>query len=73
MATCLGHREGTGCLHRSRSTQKRENWVKWQLCYTCAKKLHPEFYKNKKNHGVRKVLDSPYSKTPFGIVELPTL
>jgi len=69
LATCLGHKEGTGCTHRSRSTQKRENWEKWQLCYTCARKLHPEFYENKKNHGVRKVSDLPYSTIPFGIVE----
>lgn len=58
-------------MHRSRCTQKRENWEKWQLCYSCARELHPEFYKNKKNHGVRKVLETKYSKTPFGIEEMP--
>jgi len=68
MAMCLGHREGTGCYHRSRCTQKRINWEKWQLCHHCARKLHPEFYKDKKNHGVRTVSDEPYSKVPFGIV-----
>ena len=72
MATCLGHRYGTGCHHRSRSTQKRDNWENWQLCYNCAKKLHPEFYKDKKDHGVRKVPDNTqYSETPFAIVEMP--
>ena len=45
----------------------RDNWTKWQLCHSCARKLHPEFYKNKKNHGVRTVPDSKYSKIPFGI------
>ncbi|MCH7611851.1 MAG: hypothetical protein IIB45_00650 [Candidatus Marinimicrobia bacterium] len=49
MATCLGYRYGTGCSHRSRCTQKRENWENWQLCYSCARKLHPEFYKDKKS------------------------
>ncbi len=72
MATCLGYRLGTGCSHRSRSTQKRENWEKWQLCYACARKLHPEYYADKKNHGVRKVSGTQYSNTPFGIVEMPT-
>lgn len=72
LATCLGHREGTGCYHRSRSTQKRDNWELWQLCHECARKLHPEFYKNKKNHGVRKVRGThQYSETPFNIVEMP--
>ena len=72
MATCLGHRNGTGCSHRSRSTQKRENWEKWQLCYACARKLHPEYYADKKNHGVRKVSGTQFSNTPFNIVEMPT-
>ena len=72
MATCLGHRFGTGCHHRSRSTQKRVNWEKWQLCYHCAKILHPEFYKSIKHHGVRPMPgDKQYSKVPFAIVELP--
>lgn len=71
MAMCLGHKEGTNCYHRSRYTQKRVNWVKWQLCHKCARILHPEFYKNKKNHGVRTVSDRKYSDTPFGIVALP--
>ena len=71
MATCLGHKFGTGCYHRSRSTQRRDNWENWQLCYECARKLYPEFYKDKKNHGVRKVSGTQYSKTPFGIVKMP--
>ena len=71
MATCLGYRQGTGCRHRSRSTQKRDNWELWQLCHECARKLHPEFYKNKKNHGVRKIRGTPYSDTPFGITQMP--
>lgn len=73
LATCLGYREGTGCKHRSRSTQKRENWEIWQLCYRCARKLHPEYYANKKDHGVRPMPGDQYNKTPFGIVELPAL
>ena len=72
MATCLGYREGTGCSHRSRSTQKRPNWEKWQLCHACARKLHPEYYIGKKNHGVRKVSGTQFSSTPFNIVEMPT-
>lgn len=72
LATCLGHREGTGCYHRSRSTQRRVNWEKWQLCHKCARILHPKFYANKKNHGVRPVRgDGPYSKVPFGISVMP--
>ena len=72
MATCLGYREGTGCRHRSRSTQKRENWELWQLCHECARKLHPDHYKNKKNHGVRKVKTGLYSNVPLNISEMPT-
>ncbi len=71
MATCLGHREGTDCHHRSRSTQKRENWENWQLCFKCARKLHPEFYKDKKNHGVRKVSGTHFTDVPFSIEALP--
>jgi len=78
LATCLGHRarttkypNGTGCYHRSRSTQKRDNWEKFQLCFSCARKIHPEFYKGKKNHGVRTVRKSEYTETPFSIVEMP--
>ena len=73
LATCLGHRYGTGCTHRSRSTQKRDNWELWQLCYKCARKLHPEYYKGKKDHGVRTYqgADAKYSKVPFNLVEMP--
>lgn len=67
MATCLGYRQGTDCKHRSRCTQKRENWELWQLCHKCARKLHPEHYKNKKNHGVRTVSETTYNEVPFGI------
>jgi len=70
LATCLGYRYGTGCTHRSRCTQKRENWEKWQLCYSCARTLHPEYYKNKKNHGVRKVIENKY-KIPFAVEKMP--
>lgn len=73
MATCLGHKHGTGCFHRSRSTQKRENWQNWQLCMKCARILHPEFYKDKKNHGVRTLReDEHYTNLPFTIAEMPT-
>ncbi len=72
MATCLGHRFGTGCHHRSRSTQKRDNWQKWQLCMKCARILHPKYYENKKNHGVRPMPgDKQYTKVPFVIAEMP--
>ncbi len=72
MATCLGHRLGTGCHHRSRSTQKRDNWELWQLCYKCARILHPQYYKEKKNHGVRTATrKTQYSKVPFNLAELP--
>jgi hypothetical protein len=48
MAQCLGHRYGTGCYHRSRTTRNRENWKNWQLCHKCARIIHPEYYANKK-------------------------
>lgn len=70
MATCLGHKFGTECYHRSRSTQRRENWENWQLCHKCARKLHPEYYKDKKNHGVRTVGQLEDNETPFGIVPM---
>jgi len=38
----------------------------------CARILHPEFYKDKKNHGVRPMPDNKrYSKIPFAIAEMP--
>ena len=74
LATCLGHRFGTGCTHRSRSRQMRHNWNEWQLCYKCARKLHPEFYKNKKNHGVKPFpSEEKYSKVPFNLAEMPSV
>jgi len=69
---CLGHRYGTGCHHLSRCTQKRENWEKWQLCYKCARILHPECYKNKKHHGVNTMHgNKKYAKLPFVIDKMP--
>lgn len=68
---CMGYRHGTGCRHRSRNTQKRENWENWQLCYKCARILHPDFYKGKKNHGVKTLEDTSKPKIPFGIVAMP--
>ena len=70
IARCLGYREGTDCRHLSRCTQKRENWEKWQLCHTCARLLHPEFYKGKRNHGVRKVSPIKPENSIFNLVEL---
>jgi len=74
LATCLGHRFGTGCEHRSRSTQMRDNWEKWQLCYKCARLLHPKYYEDKRHHGVKTYPknDVRYSKVPFNLVEEPT-
>lgn len=71
LATCLGYRYGTGCMHRTRDPQKRVNWEKWQLCHHCARILHPEYYKDKKKHGVKTTQGAEFSKTPFGIVEMP--
>ena len=73
LATCLGYRNGTGCTNRSRSTQNQLNWEKWQLCYSCARKLHPEYYANKPNHGVgisedRKILDTIRSKKTMKVI-----
>ena len=34
MATCLGHRFGTGCKKRSHSARAK-NWKDHQLCYPC--------------------------------------
>jgi len=69
MVLCLGHRQGTGCYHRSRNRQMRENWEKFQLCYKCARILHPAYYKDKKNHGVKTTptLAKRYNTTPFVI------
>lgn len=39
-----------GCGVRMRSP-KAKNWKLFRECYPCAKKDHPEFYKDKKNHG----------------------
>jgi len=74
MAQCMGHRYGTGCYHRSRSTQMRDNWENWQLCYKCARLLHPKYYKDKKDHGVKTFPkeNTLHHKVPFNLVELPT-
>lgn len=73
LATCLGYREGRNCSHRTRSPQKSDNWELWQLCYSCARKLHPEFYINKKNHGVKKEPKIQFSAIPFAIEKLPKI
>lgn len=39
-----------GCKKVSR-TPNAINWVKWQMCYHCAYKNHPEYYKDKRRHG----------------------
>jgi len=52
---CIGYKEGTKCNYMSRSPQNRDNWNLWQLCYYCARKLHPEYYRYIKHHGVNKV------------------
>ncbi len=62
----MGHRQGTGCYKRSRSTQKRDNWQNWQLCYFCALKLHPQYYIDKKKHGVRPFPDHNKITEDFG-------
>lgn len=54
MTQCIGYRYGTECKHMTRSPQNRENWEMWQLCYNCARKLHPDYYKDKPHHGVKK-------------------
>jgi hypothetical protein len=28
-----------------------DNWSNWQLCYKCARVLHPEIYSTKLHHG----------------------
>ena len=48
---CQGHKYGTGCMKTS-SYPDAENWKMFQMCYGCAKKLHPEFYATKPDHGV---------------------
>lgn len=57
MAMCLGHRYGTGCK-KVRRGASAENWThldengkRWQLCFSCANKLHPEYYVNLRHHG----------------------
>lgn len=54
MVTCLGHKHGTACYHVTPDPQHSVNWEKWQLCYKCAIKLHPEYYYDKRDHGVNK-------------------
>ena len=71
VAMCLGYRFGTGCKHHSRCTQKRVNWEKWQLCMRCARRLHPEFYKNKKNHGVKTFEDPDKIPKQFMVTKVP--
>lgn len=39
------------------------NWKLWQLCYKCAIELHPEYYKDKKKHGV----GGTWMRDPTGI------
>ena len=51
MVRCKGHLEGTGCTRASKYTTAM-NWKLWQLCYGCARKLHPEAYEDQPNHGV---------------------
>lgn len=69
LARCLGYREGTGCTHLSRYTQKRENWENWQLCHKCARILHPEYYKDKRNHGVRKAAEIKLEDSLFNLIQ----
>ena len=71
MAQCLGYREGTDCYHRTRDPQKTDNWEKWQLCYKCARIIHPEFYKDEKKHGVKTATTGKFSEMPFGIIAMP--
>lgn len=47
MAKCLNCGSGKG--GRSR---KSKNWRSWQLCYECAKELHPKEYENEHPHGI---------------------
>ena len=39
------------CGIRMRSP-KSENWKIFKMCFKCAKKNHPEYYEDKRNHGV---------------------
>ena len=61
---CLGYRHETGCHRRTTKTQNSHNWIEWQLCYNCARRVHPEFYEGKKHHGVR---TPEKNKTPIPI------
>ena len=67
LVLCLGHKFGTECYFRTRYPERKPNWEKWQLCVTCARKLHPEFYKNIKNHGVTTRYQPQKYKGTFGI------
>jgi len=49
------------------------NWENWQLCHKCARILHPDFYKDKKNHGVRTIPKDEHKKIPFAIETLPEI
>ena len=71
VAQCLGYRFGTGCYKRSRSTQMRDNWQNWQLCMKCARRLHPQYYKDKKNHGVNTFDDPDRITKPFMVPNVP--
>jgi hypothetical protein len=59
VATCLGHKRGTGCHKNSRSPKAR-NWKDHQLCYSCyciiildipPKKGHGGKYQDKQENG----------------------
>lgn len=69
MVRCLGYKNGINCIQTTKSPQKRENWERWQLCINCARKLHPEFYKDKKLHGYRKPDQLDTSASVFNGIE----
>jgi len=44
MAKCLR-------CHKGGKSRRARNWQDWQLCYPCAKILHPKEYANEHPHG----------------------
>lgn len=58
---------GTNCTTVSR-IPSAHNWKEWQLCYPCARKLHPEYYAGKKEHGTGGTYLKAESYSDFTIV-----
>ncbi len=57
MATCLGHKYGTGCYKNSKSPRAK-NWIDYQLCHKCYCVLITKT-KPRKGHGGKYLTENP--------------